>query len=39
MNCDRGPAGWYCTRFFGHGGPCAAKPRWWNLVGRWQFHV
>lgn len=25
-NCDRPPAGWYCTRESGHDGPCAAWP-------------
>lgn len=24
--CDRPPAGWYCTRVAGHDGPCAALP-------------
>ena len=28
--------GWRCTRRSGHDGPCALKPRWWNLIGRIQ---
>ena len=24
--CDRPPEGWYCTRGYGHEGPCAAEP-------------
>lgn len=27
--CNRPPAGWYCTRDFGHAGPCAAVPSVW----------
>lgn len=23
--CDKAPAGWHCTRFKGHDGPCAAE--------------
>lgn len=29
--------GWYCTREIGHTGPCAAKPRWWNILDRWRY--
>lgn len=33
--CDVPPHGWWCSRRRGHSGPCAARPRWWNLAGRW----
>lgn len=22
---------WWCSRQLAHGGPCALRPRWWNL--------
>lgn len=31
------PAGWWCSRDIAHLGPCALRPRWWNLVGRIRF--
>ena len=24
--------GWRCSRQWRHEGPCALRPRWWNLV-------
>jgi hypothetical protein len=27
--------GWWCSRARGHEGPCALRPRWWNVPGRW----
>lgn len=29
------PRGWFCIRFGGHPGPCAMRPKWWNLRGQW----
>lgn len=29
--CRVPPTGWSCSRGHGHNGPCAARPRWWNL--------
>lgn len=26
IQCNRPPKGWYCTRDYGHDGPCAAHP-------------
>jgi hypothetical protein len=26
IRCNRPPSGWYCTRPYGHLGPCAAHP-------------
>lgn len=26
QQCTRPPKGWFCTREFGHEGPCAARP-------------
>lgn len=23
--------GWWCSRTYCHEGPCALRPRWWNL--------
>jgi hypothetical protein len=31
------PEGWYCTRGFHEGGPCALTPKWYNIVARWRF--
>lgn len=28
--CDVPLFGWRCSRERGHGGPCAARPRWWQ---------
>jgi hypothetical protein len=33
--CDKARFGWWCSRKPGHAGPCAAKPRWWNI--RWRL--
>jgi hypothetical protein len=29
-SCDIPPEGWFCTRLYGHEGPCAAYPEWAN---------
>lgn len=35
INCDYNvKRGWRCGRGFLHGGPCALRPRWWNLSAR-----
>lgn len=26
--------GWWCSRDWPHDGPCALRPRWWNVTGR-----
>jgi hypothetical protein len=32
--CERNwKRGWWCSRTAHHNGPCALRPRWWNL--RW----
>ena len=28
-------AGWWCSRGSAHQGPCALRPRWWNIDGHW----
>jgi hypothetical protein len=33
--CERPPPGWRCSRDRGHDPPCAARPAWWNLRGKW----
>jgi hypothetical protein len=33
--CPFPSKGWYCTRGWGHTGPCAAKPRWWKRLQLW----
>ena len=38
MRCvERHPFGWYCTRwgFLHHEGPCALRPRFWNVRAWW----
>jgi len=30
VNACGSPRGWRCTRWPGHGGPCALTPRWFN---------
>jgi hypothetical protein len=30
IKCEKMPSGWYCTRFGGHLGPCAARTKWWR---------
>jgi len=32
--CRRPPRGWRCSRTASHGGPCAARPAWWNVPAR-----
>lgn len=36
-SCNRPTAavGWWCARRDRHTGPCALRPRRWNLLGRW----
>lgn len=36
--CDRNfKRGWWCSRQRGHSGPCALRPKWWNIAARIKF--
>lgn len=37
MICKSPPIGWQCSRPAGHSGPCAASPKWWNLISKISF--
>jgi hypothetical protein len=38
MTCTyRMKRGWYCLRDWGHAGPCALRPHWWNVLDWWRF--
>lgn len=32
LKCIYPPKGWYCTRRFGHDGPCALRPKLWARI-------
>lgn len=32
-------AGWWCSRDRGHPGPCALRPRWWNVPVRIRIRI
>lgn len=35
MRCKRKmKKGWYCVRTQHDSGPCALRPRWWNIAGK-----
>ncbi|PVY32998.1 hypothetical protein C7458_102756 [Williamsia muralis] len=37
QGCKRARFGWWCSRTPGHTGACAARPKWWNLGGRYCY--